>query len=68
MQYLLYCVSCFKFCSTTKKVFVANAQDTTSASREIFMQWYAHDVEVTSAGYRKANGIQSPFDNDIDNP
>jgi len=49
-------------------VFVANAQDTTSASSEIFMQWYAHDVEVTSAGYRKANGIQSPFDNDIDNP
>jgi hypothetical protein len=68
MQYLLYCVVFFRVQSTTKEVFVAHDVDTTLTYHEVFTQWYAHDVEVASTQYKKANGIPYPFGNDTNSP
>ncbi len=42
--------------------------DATLANREVFMRWHANDAKVSSSQYRKANGIPSSFDSDIDSP
>jgi hypothetical protein len=67
MQYLLYCV-CFKVEGTIKEVFMANVMEATLANHGVFMRQHAHDVEVALAWYMRANGIPSPFNNDINNP
>jgi hypothetical protein len=61
MQYVLYYVICFKVWGTTREVFVADDVDTTLANRKVFTQQHAHDIEVASTWYKKANGIPSPF-------
>jgi hypothetical protein len=68
MQYLLYCVVCFGVRGTTKEVFVVDVVDVALANRGVFMRQHTHDAEVSLAQYKKANGIPSPFDNDINSP
>jgi hypothetical protein len=68
MQYLFYCVVYFKIQRTTKEVFVADVMDVTLANHGVFMQWHAHDAEVTSVWYKKANGIPSLFSNETNSP
>ncbi len=68
MQYLLYSIICFRVRRTTKEVFVANVMEATLANHKVFTHQHAQDAEVTSAQYKKANGIPSPFSNDTDNP
>jgi len=65
MQYLLYCVVYFKVRSTTKEVFVADVMDVTLANHEVFTWWHAHDEEVASSHYKRANGFPSPSSSDI---
>jgi len=60
MQYLLYCVVCFKVWSTTKEVFVIDVMDATLTNRGVFRRWHVGDVEVASAWYVRANGIPPP--------
>jgi len=38
------------------------------ANRKIFMCQHAHDAEVTSTRYKRANGIPSPFSSDTYSP
>jgi hypothetical protein len=68
MQYLLYCVICFRVWSAIKEVFVVGPIDVVLASHRVFMQRHTHDAKVASAWYKKANGIPSPFDNDTYSP
>jgi hypothetical protein len=68
MQLLLYCVVCFRARGTTREVFVINVVDATLANCGVFMRQHAHDVEVASTWYMKANGIPSPSSSDIDSP
>jgi len=68
MKYLLYYVVYFKVQGNIKEVFVADAMEATLANYKVFMYRHAQDVKVTSSGYRRANGIPSPFSNDKDNP
>jgi hypothetical protein len=46
MQYLLYCVDYFKVQGTTREVSVVDVVDTTLATHEVFMRWYALDANV----------------------
>ncbi len=48
MQYLLYCVICFRVQGTTKEVFVANAMEVALANRKIFTCRHTHDAKVAS--------------------
>jgi hypothetical protein len=68
MQYLLYFVICFEIRKTTREVFVANVMDVALANHMVFMWWHAHDAKVASVRYKRANGIPSPFGNEIDSP
>ncbi len=68
MQYLLYCVICFRVRGTTRDVFVVDVMDAQLANHGVFMQWHAYDAEVTLMQYMKTNGIPSPFGSDIDSP
>ncbi len=68
MQYLLYCVVCFRVQGTTKEVFVGNIVDTTLAYHGVFTQQHAHDAKVSLAWYMKANGIPSPSSSDTFSP
>jgi hypothetical protein len=65
MQYLLYYVVCFKVWGTTRELFMNNVVDATLTNCRVFMWQYAHDVEVGSTCYKKANGIPSPVGIDI---
>jgi len=49
-------------------MFVADVMDVTLANHGVFMQWHAHDAEVTSVWYKKANGIPSIFSNETNSP
>jgi hypothetical protein len=60
MQYLLYCVICYKVRGTTTKVFVVDVVDAIVANHEVFTRRHTHDVEVASVQYMRANGIPSP--------
>jgi hypothetical protein len=51
--------------NTHKEVFVANVVDVALANYGVFMWRHTHNVKVTSAWYRKANGILSPSNNDM---
>jgi hypothetical protein len=68
VQYLLYYVVCLKVRSTTREVFMANVVKVALANHRIFMRRHAHDAKVASTQYKKANGIPSPFNSDIDSP
>jgi hypothetical protein len=68
LQYLLYCVVYFRVKNTTKDVFIIDVVDVTLVNRGVFMWQCAHDAEVSSTQYKRANGIPPPFGNDIDNP
>jgi hypothetical protein len=68
MQYLLYCVVCFKVQGTTKEMFMANAINATLANHEVFSQCHAHDAKVALVWHRRANGIPSPSSSDINSP
>ncbi len=63
MQYLLYCVVCFRDQSTIKEVFVANVVSNEAlANGGVFT--HAQDAKVASMWYRRANGIPSPSNSD----
>ncbi len=47
MQYLLYCVICFRVQGTTE-VFVANAMEVALANCKIFTCRHTHDAKVAS--------------------
>ncbi len=68
MQYLLYCVVCFRVWITTREVFMVDVVDVALANHGVFMWWHTHDAKVASTWYKRANGIQSPSNSDIDNP
>jgi hypothetical protein len=68
MQYLLYCVICFKVRSNTREVFVTDVVDATFANCGVFTQQHTHDAEVASVQYKRANGIPSPSSNDTYSP
>jgi hypothetical protein len=68
MQFLLYCVVCFRVQGTNREVFVTNVVDAKLANCGVFMQWHTHDVKVASTWYMNANGIPSPFGSDINSP
>ncbi len=44
---------------------MANVVDVALANYKVFTLWHAHDVEVTSTWYMRANGIPSPSNSDI---
>jgi hypothetical protein len=54
--------------TTTREVFVTNVVDAILANYGEFMWWHAHDAEVASTQYKKANGIPSPLSSDTNNP
>jgi hypothetical protein len=64
MQYLLYCVVCFRVQGTTKEVFVVDVMDATLANRMVFIRWHTHDAKVASMQYKRANEVPSPFNSD----
>jgi len=68
MRYLLYCVVCFRVWGTIKEVFVANVMDVTLANHEVFAWWHTHDVKVALVWYKKADGIPSSSNIDINSP
>jgi hypothetical protein len=68
MQYLLYCVVCFKVRNTTRDLFMANVMDATLANHGAFTHRHAQDVEVILTQYKKTNGIPSPSSNDTCSP
>jgi hypothetical protein len=68
MQYLLYCVVCYRVRGAIKEVFVVDVMDATIANCRLFMQWHTHDAKVALAQYMKANGIPSPPGSDINSP
>lgn len=65
MQYLLYCLVCFKVQGIIKEVFVVNVVGVTLAKHGVFMNRHTQDVKVAST--QKAIGIPSPSNNAIDN-
>ncbi len=48
MQYLLYCVVCFRVQGTTKEVFMDDVVDATLTNHGVFMRQHAHDAKVSS--------------------
>jgi len=68
MQYLLYCVVCFGVWSITSEVFVVDVVEWTIVNCKVFTCQHAHDAKFASTQYKRANGIPSPFNSDIDNP
>jgi hypothetical protein len=68
MWYLLYCVICIRVRNTIKEVFMANVMEATLANHGVFTRRYTQDAKVTSAQYKKANGIPSHFNNDTNSP
>ncbi len=44
---------------------MVDAMDTSLVNHKVFTQWYAHDAEVSSTQYMRANGIPSPSSNAI---
>jgi hypothetical protein len=64
MQYVLYCVICFKVWSSNREVFMVDDVDTTLANHKVFMRHHAYDVEVASTWDKRANQIPSPFGSD----
>ncbi len=43
---------------------MANIVDATLANCGVFTRWHAHDADVASMQYKKANGIPSFFGSD----
>jgi hypothetical protein len=68
MQYLFYCAIYFKVQGITEEVFVVNVVGVTLAKCGVFTNQHTQDVKVVSTRYRKAIGIPSPSNSDIDNP
>jgi hypothetical protein len=64
MQYLLYCVVCFRVQGTIKEVFMLDVVDVTLAIHRVFTQWCAKNAEVALTEYKRANGI--PFHSNSD--
>jgi len=67
MQY--YCIVLFVLgFDAPLNRFMINVVNITLANRKVFMQRHANDPKVASTWYKRANGIPSPFGNDIDSP
>ncbi len=49
-------------------MFLANVMEATLANHGVFTHWHAQDAKVALTQYKKANGIPSPSNSDIDSP
>jgi len=65
MQYLLYCLVCFKVQGIIKEVFVVNVVGVTLAKHGVFMNRHTQDVKVAST--QKGHWDPIPFQYAIDN-
>jgi hypothetical protein len=68
MQYLLYFVVFFKVQGTIKEVFVADVVEARLANRKVFTRRHTQDAKVASTQYKRANGIPSSSNSDINSP
>jgi hypothetical protein len=68
MQYLLYCVVCFRVWGTTKEMIVVDVVEVALTNDRVFAHRHAHHAEVAPTWYKKANGIPSPFGSDTYSP
>jgi hypothetical protein len=56
MQYLLYCVVCFRVRGTTREVFMVNVMEATLANHGVFTPRHAKGAKIASMRYKRANG------------
>jgi hypothetical protein len=47
---------------------MANVVEATLANRGVFTCRHTQDTKVALTQYKRANGIPSPYNNDVDNP